>query len=128
MLLIYTDGACFGNPGPMGIGVAIYKNEKLVNKISEYIGIGTNNIAEYSAIIRALEIAKNNGENELEIRSDSELVIKQINRKYKIRIPHLKKLKRKIDFISNEINVKFIWIPREQNVIADELSKKAINL
>ena len=57
MLLIFTDGASLGNPGPMGIGIVIYKDGIRVEELSEYIGNGTNNIAEYSAVIKALETA-----------------------------------------------------------------------
>lgn len=126
MLVIHTDGACFGNPGPMGIGIAVYKGGKLVKKISEYIGKGTNNIAEYTAVLRALELAKKEGENEVEIRSDSELLIRQMNGIYKIKMPHLKELKAKIDIISREIKTIYKWVPRNQNQLADLLSKKAI--
>ncbi len=126
MLIIHTDGACFGNPGPMGVGVVAYKGAKVVHTISEYIGKGTNSIAEYTAVLRALEYAKELGESEVEIRSDSELVIKQMNGEYKVKAPHLKELKRKIDSIRNGMEVKFRWVPREQNTAADELSKDAI--
>lgn len=126
MLIIHTDGACFGNPGPMGIGVALYKNRRQVKTLSEYIGKGTNNIAEYTAVLRALEAAKEMGECEVEIRSDSELLIMQMNGKYKVKAPHLKQLKRKIDSLGKEMQVKFRWVPREQNEAADLLSKQAI--
>ncbi|MBU0586081.1 ribonuclease HI family protein [Candidatus Micrarchaeota archaeon] len=125
MLIIHTDGACFGNPGPMGIGIAIYKNQKLIKEISEFIGKGTNNIAEYSAVLRALETAKELNETEIEIRSDSQLIVKQLKGEYKVKLPHLKELKRKILSISKEMNVNYKWIPREQNAKADELSKSA---
>lgn len=128
MLIIHTDGACFGNPGPMGIGVVIYKEGKLVKEISEYIGKGTNNIAEYSAVLRALEFAKKEGANEIEIRSDSQLLVKQLTGKYKIKSPHLKELRSKIAVFENSIKVKYKWVPREQNELADCLSKEAAKL
>ncbi len=126
MLVIHTDGACFGNPGPMGIGIAIHKDGKTVKKVSEYIGKGTNNIAEYTAVLRGLAFAKEMNEREVEIRSDSELLIKQMKGEYKTKMPHLKELKKKIDELRKEINVNFKWVPREQNEIADLLSKEAI--
>ncbi len=126
MLIIHTDGACFGNPGPMGIGVAIYRGTHLAKKISEYIGRGTNNIAEYTAVLRALEAAGEMGEREIEIRSDSLLLINQMNGKFKVKMPHLKELKAGIENVKGEMKVKFKWVPREQNTVADLLSKEAI--
>lgn len=126
MLIIYTDGACFGNPGPMGIGIVIYRGRKKIKEISEYIGKGTNNIAEYTAVLRALEITKNLGESEVKIRSDSLLLINQLNGKFKVKRPHLQELKAKIDEIAKGMIVKFEWVPREQNALADFLSKNAI--
>ncbi len=126
MLVIHTDGASFGNPGPMGIGIAVYKEGELTKKISEYSGKGTNNMAEYTAVLRALEFAKEMNEAEVEIRSDSELLIRQMNGEYKVKMPHLRELKRKIDMTRKEMKVKFKWVPREKNEIADFLSKEAI--
>jgi len=124
MLTIYTDGACFGNPGPMGIGVVIYRKGAVVGEISEHIGKGTNNIAEYTAVIRALETVKSMGEKEVLVRSDSQLLVKQLNNEYKIRDAKLKPLKRKIDELCIEMKVGFEHIPREKNEEADRLSKK----
>ncbi|MEW6528265.1 MAG: ribonuclease HI family protein [Candidatus Micrarchaeota archaeon] len=124
MLIMYIDGACFGNPGLMGIGIVAYKNGKLIKKISERIGNGTNNIAEYSALIRALEFAKNIGEHNVEIRSDSELLIKQLNREYKVKTQHIKELNRRVRELAKEMNIKFCWIPREKNKVADSLSNR----
>lgn len=126
MLIVYTDGACFGNPGTMGIGIVVYKNKKLIKKISEYIGKGTNNIAEYIAVLKALEYVKKSNEKKVEIRSDSELLIKQMNNEYKVKKQHLKELKTEINRIKEGIETKFKWVKREENSIADELSKNAI--
>jgi ribonuclease HI len=124
-LYIFTDGASFGNPGPMGIGIVIKKNGTVLKEISEYIGEGTNNIAEYTAVIRALEYAKEKGEKEVHLRSDSQLIIRQLTGDYRTKDPKLKPLKRRIDLLLKEMNVVFEHIPREQNSEADELSKKA---
>lgn len=129
---IYTDGGAIGNPGPAGIGV-IMKIKGEEKEYSEKIGNATNNVAEYKALIFALKKAKqlfgkNKAKNlELECYLDSELVVKQLNGKYKIREKDLQPLfieiwNLKIDFK----NVKFIHIPREENKRADELVKKAI--
>ncbi len=125
VLIIYTDGASSGNPGPMGIGIVIWKEGKKIGEISEYIGNGTNNIAEYTAVKKALELAIEMGEKDVVIKSDSELVIKQLNNEYKVKDRDLKRLKMEIDAARLNLNVKFIHIPRERNKSADSLSKGA---
>ncbi len=125
MLIIYTDGACFGNPGPMGIGVVVYKGKTKIMEISEYVGEGTNNRAEYLALIRALEIAKEMKEEEVLIRTDSQLIERQIKGEYKVKNQGLKPLKAKADKLISEMKVKVEHITREKNEEADELSKRA---
>ncbi|MDD5336862.1 MAG: ribonuclease HI family protein [Candidatus ainarchaeum sp.] len=126
MLTINTDGACFSNPGPMGIGVVIIKKGKIIGQISEFLGKGTNNIAEYTAVLKALEFAKKLGETEVEIRSDSQLLVKQLKGEYKLKAPHLRELKHKILEAAKGMDLNFKWVPREQNGLADKLSKDAI--
>ena len=84
MLIIFTDGASLGNPGPMGIGAVIYRDGKEVRRICEHAGEGTNNIAEYTAMIRSIEIAREI-DDEIVIKSDSELIVKQMSGEYKVR-------------------------------------------
>ena len=123
-LTIFTDGASLGNPGPMGIGVVVYQHGKKMKEISEYIGHGTNNIAEYTALIRALEVAKESGENEVHIKADSQLIILQMTGEYKVKDEKLKPLKRKADSLCIGLHVKFEHILREKNEEADALSKE----
>ena len=125
MLLIYTDGASLGNPGPMGIGIVIFRDDDRIEEFSDYLGEGTNNIAEYSAVIRALEAAHRLGETEVHIRSDSELVVRQLNNEYKVKDAKLKPLKRRIDKLREGMKVSFEHIPREENEDADALAKVA---
>ncbi len=125
MLTIYTDGASLGNPGPMGIGVVIYKGDVRAEELSEYLGEGTNNIAEYTAVLRALETAVRMGENEVHLKSDSQLVVRQLNDEYKVKDEKLKEIKKKIDAIRSNMDVTFEHIPRERNDEADALSKSA---
>lgn len=127
MLTIYTDGACLGNPGPMGIGVVIYKGRTKLIEISEYVGEGTNNIAEYLSLIRALEIAAEKGESEVHIRTDSQLIARQVSGEYKVKDKKLKPLKAKADELMKEMKVKVEHISREQNERADELAKRAVS-
>lgn len=125
MITIFTDGASLGNPGPMGIGVVIYRDEMRIEELSEYLGEGTNNIAEYMAVLRGLETAHRIGESNVHIKSDSELVIKQIRGEYKVRDSNLQVLKKKIDKLMHHLNCEFEHIPREKNKEADALSKEA---
>ena len=92
-LTIYTDGGARGNPGPAGIGVVILNSAgKVVKEIGEYIGVTTNNQAEYQALIRGLEIAKKLGTSEIAVVMDSELVVKQIKQEYRVRDKDLQPL------------------------------------
>lgn len=128
-IIVYTDGGSRGNPGPSAVGVVLGER-----KYSEYIGEGTNNEAEYKAVIFALKkvkalLGKKTTEAaEIEIRSDSELLVKQLNGEYKISEPRIQQLfieiwNLKVDFG----NVVFIQIPREQNKEADKLVNEALD-
>lgn len=125
MLVIFTDGASLGNPGPMGIGIVIYRDSMRIEELSESIGEGTNNIAEYRAVIKALQTAHRMGEMEVHIKSDSELVVRQLNNEYKVKDPKLKPLKEQIDKLCANMKVFFEHIPRDKNKEADKLAKEA---
>jgi ribonuclease HI len=128
MLVAYTDGASLGNPGPMGIGIVIYRDGIVVEELSEYIGQGTNNIAEYTAIIKALETAHAMGETEVHVKSDSQLIVRQLNGEYKVKDPGLRPLHERVVRICKGLNARFEHIPREHNKEADRLSKDAAEL
>src|SRR3989344_2958354 len=135
-IIIYTDGGSRGNPGKAALGV-VFCNEKeqVIKKYGEYLGDSlTNNEAEYLAVIFALKkfkalFGKAIAEiSEVEIRSDSELLVKQINSKYKILDEKIQKFfieiwNLKIDFKG----VKFKAIPREKNREADRLANEALD-
>jgi ribonuclease HI len=128
-LIIYTDGGARGNPGPSAIG-AVIKNEKgeLVAEISEYIGVATNNQAEYRAVIAAIEKAKELGAEELEFVLDSELVVRQLNREYKVKDKDLAPLFMKIyNAAMGFKKVSFRHVRREMNKEADALVNKALD-
>ncbi|HSB47190.1 MAG TPA: ribonuclease HI family protein [Candidatus Bilamarchaeum sp.] len=128
MLVIFTDGASLGNPGPMGIGIVIYKDGVVVEELGEYIGDGTNNVAEYRAIIKALETAHSMGESDVHVKSDSQLVVRQLNNEYKVKDPGLRPLRERIAHLSKGLNVRFEHIPREKNSEADKLSKEGAEI
>jgi ribonuclease HI len=128
-LTIYTDGGARGNPGPAGIG-AVLKNEagELVGEVSEYIGETTNNQAEYKAVIAALDKAKQLGAQELDFFLDSELVVKQLKREYKVRDKDLAGLFMKIyNALMGFKKVTFKHVRREFNAEADKLVNIALD-
>ena len=92
ILKIYTDGAARGNPGPAAYAFIFVHNDAIIHKGSGYIGTATNNTAEYKAIIYALKVAEKFHRGHLQVFSDSNLAIQQINRKWKINYPHLSEM------------------------------------
>jgi len=129
-LIIYTDGGARGNPGPAGAGVVIYdENKKIITREKKYLGDNkTNNQAEYSAVILALEKAKELKAGEIEMYLDSELVVKQLSQKYKIKDKNLGSLFVKIWNLSQNFKkIDYHHIPREENREADRLVNKAID-
>ena len=127
-ILMRVDGSCYPNPGSMGIGVVIYKDNVLVKKISEYIGHGTNNIAEYRALIRGLEEIKDVRVDRIAAYCDSQLVVKQLNGQYKVKDKKILPLFIKVQKLREKIKGKifFIWESRDNNSIADGLAKEAV--
>lgn len=85
----FVDGASRGNPGPAGYGVFMTTDAGEVIEINGYLGTTTNNVAEYSGLLEALAVAKNEGATEVEIVSDSELLVKQMLGKYRVKHPNL---------------------------------------
>jgi len=128
-LIIHTDGGARNNPGPAGIGAVLYdENKQVVKEISEYIGEATNNQAEYKAVIRAMEEARKLNASELEFYLDSELVVKQLNREYKVKNKELAPLFMKVYNLSQGFRkVTFKHVIRERNKEADALVNKAID-
>lgn len=129
-LIIYADGGSRGNPGPSGIGVVIQDDKgKTVNELNKYIGIATNNIAEYNAVIYGLQEALIQRADKVELRLDSELVAKQLNGEYKVKSEEIKPLfLQALHLISGFKNIVIKHIKREENSEADKLVNKAINL
>lgn len=134
-ITIYTDGGSRGNPGPSAVGFAFCNEEgAFFKKYSEYLGEGTNNEMEYQAVVSALKkfkalFGKKLAESsEIEIKSDSELMVKQLNGEYKILEPKIQELfitlwNLRLDFKK----IKFSLIPREKNKEADRLVNEALD-
>tara|TARA_B100001964_G_C13826451_1_gene419615 strand:+ start:197 stop:601 length:405 start_codon:yes stop_codon:yes gene_type:complete len=125
---LFTDGGARGNPGPSGIGGILYKNDKILDSFSEYIGEGTNNQAEYTAILRGVELALKHNIDILVCYLDSELVVKQLKREYKVKNKELGKIFIKIYNLTLKFKkITFSHIRREKNKKADALVNKALD-
>lgn len=128
---IFTDGGSRGNPGPAGIGVLIELNQS-EEKISKYIGVATNNQAEYTAVLEALKYLNENFSDkdlEMEFFLDSQLVVEQLNGNYKLKNEGLKPLFWEIRDLIFSLGgkVSFSHVPREKNKTADKLVNAAID-
>lgn len=135
-IVVYTDGGARNNPGPAAIGVIIENPSTLLRarEYGEYLGEKTNNQAEYEAVIFALKKAKQligkakAKKSEIEVRMDSELVVKQLNGEYKIKEPELQPLFVKVWNLRMDFGkVIFLHIPREQNKRADKLVNEILD-
>lgn len=126
---IYTDGASRGNPGHAGIGAVILgANGSCLMELSEWIGIATNNEAEYIALIKALEAAKGLGVRKVSVRADSELVVLQMIGTYAVKSPRLRPLFMKAQRLKREFDEFDInHIEREENAHADMLANLGID-
>ena len=127
--MIHVDGGARGNPGPAAIGVVVSDGDgEVVEEIAEPIGVATNNVAEYRAVLRALERAAALGATELELVGDSELVARQLTGAYKVKHPSMKPLHAEA---TSALSVFDRWsirsVPRAQNARADALVNAALD-
>lgn len=131
-LIINCDGGSRGNPGPAASAFVATKSAKVIHKEGKYLGNETNNVAEYEAVLLAIEWVtkqlKNNKE-EIIINLDSQLVERQLNGKYKIKNPRLKILADQIKFLilKSSLLIKFRWDYRNKNKLADSLVNKTLD-
>ena len=126
-LEIFVDGACSGNPGAAGIGVAISRDGKTIKEISRAIGDATNNIAEYSALICALQEAMLLKAPRLKLFTESELMFRQVTGVYKVKNEKLKFLCDQVQaLMSGFKHVDLSHVRREQNKLADQLATRSL--
>jgi probable phosphoglycerate mutase len=129
-LIIEADGGSRGNPGISGAGAVVIDQASgsVIREISEPVGIATNNVAEYTALVLALEAAYeiDPGASVL-VRMDSKLVVEQMSGRWKIKHPDMQTLGAKVQKLIAGKDVEFVWIPREQNSLADALANKAMD-
>lgn len=128
-LVAHVDGGARGNPGPAGFGVLLHDEAgHKVAELSEYLGKQTNNFAEYSALLAALNYALQHGHKALKVFSDSELMVKQINGQYKVSNPMLKELHGKAwELIRQLDSFSISHVLREKNRGADRLANLAMD-
>jgi len=128
-VVINTDGGSRGNPGPSAIGAVIAAPDGTVlAEVAEPLGVATNNVAEYTAVLRALERAAELGASNVDLRSDSLLLIEQLNGRFKVKNPTLRVLHQKVREAAKRFEtVKFSHVRREYNVEADSLVNQALD-
>jgi ribonuclease HI len=127
--ILHTDGGARGNPGPAGIGV-VMKDEsgQVIGEIAQGIGRATNNVAEYKALVAGLELALNHGVTNIEIFSDSELVVSQLKGEWKIKSDSLRRLAVDARRLMNKFASSSIaHVPREENADADKLANQGMD-
>ncbi|MGZ8764487.1 MAG: ribonuclease HI family protein [Acidimicrobiia bacterium] len=132
-ILIACDGGARGNPGPAAIGAVIYDTTTdpptLLRSISERIGVATNNVAEYQALVRALEVADELGAHRVRVRADSQLLIRQLEGQYRVKNAGLRPLYEQArGLLARYDDVVLEHVPREDNAEADMLVNAALDL
>ena len=131
-LLIYCDGGARGNPGPAAIGAVVLDPSTnpptRLATVSESIGVATNNVAEYRALIAALEAAREFPARGVRIRADSQLVVRQLEGRYKVKQPHLRPhFERARALLAEYEHVELTHVRREENTEADALVNAALD-
>jgi ribonuclease HI len=128
VLTINIDGAARGNPGPAAFAFVIARDGGLISEEAGCLGTATNNLAEYTALVRALERAAELGGERLLIRSDSELLVKQMNGLYRVKNPQLKVLHDRASRLRDQFaSVSIVHVPRAENSHADRLCNEALD-
>jgi ribonuclease HI len=126
---LYTDGGSRGNPGPAAYGYVLEAEDGTVfDARGEAIGVATNNVAEYRALVEGLRAAVGAGVEDLEVVSDSELLVKQMRGEYKIKNAALRELSLEATRLGREVGaVRYRAVRREQNELADRLVNEALD-
>ena len=127
--LLYADGASRGNPGPAAYGfVLMDPSRRVVAEGGDTIGVATNNVAEYRGLVAGLEAARSHGVDDLEVRLDSLLLVRQVTGRYRVKAPGLKPLhQRAAALLAGFTRHRVTHVPREQNSRADALANAALD-
>lgn len=131
-LIIFTDGASRGNPGLASYGFVVLDDEKVIYRKGEFIGVTTNNVAEYTSVLESLKYLSTKYKSKLPIEvnyfADSRLVVEQLSGRFKIKSPHLKELINHIREFEKVVGkISYSHVPREENKLADEQANLAID-
>src|SRR5258708_4872196 len=129
MLTIFSDGGSRGNPGPAACAYVIYQNDKIIKQDAKYLGTTTNNVAEYEGVIFALEGVMNYDPTEIIFYLDSQLVVRQLEGRYKIKDEKLVKLAEEVKSLQRKHNftIKWVHVLRDKNKIADALLNEKLD-
>ncbi len=130
LLIVNVDGASKGNPGKAGVGVAIFdKDLNLLKEACEYIGVATNNIAEYRALIFGIKLSMGLNAKKILFKSDSELLVKQIKGEYRVKSTQLMYLFTEVQGLLKQLSKwEIMHVPREENKEADLLANKGVEM
>jgi ribonuclease HI len=128
-LTVNVDGGARGNPGPAAIGVVVRNDDgAIVEEMGETIGVATNNVAEYKALLRGIELAAAQGASEVELIGDSELIVRQIEGRYKVKHADMKELHARAKAVLADFDSWSIrHVKRAQNADADRLVNEALD-
>jgi len=126
---VFTDGAARGNPGPAGAGAVVLDGEgRVLARLGRFLGKQTNNVAEYQGLLLGLRRARQMGAREVEVRADSQLLVRQLQGKYAVKNEVLKRLHEEaLAMLRSFDRYELLHVPREQNALADEMSNRAID-
>ena len=130
LLIVNVDGASKGNPGKAGVGAAIFdKDLNLLKEACEYIGVATNNIAEYRALIFGIKLSMGLNAKKILFKSDSELLVKQIKGEYRVKSTQLMYLFTEVQGLLKQLSKwEIMHVPREENKEADLLANKGVEM
>jgi ribonuclease HI len=127
-MTVNVDGGARGNPGPAAIGVVLRADGEVLEEVGETIGEATNNVAEYRALLRGIELAAARGASELELIGDSELVVRQVEGRYKVKNAGMKELHEEVKRALREFDSwKIRHVRRAQNADADRLVNQPLD-
>ena len=128
-LLVHIDGGSRGNPGPAGAGVVVVDADtgRTVHEAGYYLGRMTNNVAEYNGLLRALDAIEGLGPERILIRSDSQLMVRQLEGRYRVKSPALRPLYEKVRGRLAKLDCRIEHVPREDNHRADDLANRAMD-
>lgn len=123
-----ADGGSRGNPGPAGYGAVLHEGNKVIQEIYDFIGVATNNVAEYSGLVAGLTaIHQLDSAATIEVRMDSKLVVEQMSGRWQIKHADMRALAKEARSLHSPELITYIWIPREENAHADRLANRALD-